>query len=131
MTCARSIRVLSLLTFMLLSAGSFLVAGEVTTMSVDELHQRLAKKDAKPLVVDVRETSEWDEGHIDGALLKPLGSIDELEVDKNREIVLVCRSGRRSAKAFEVLAARGYTKLWNLEGGMLEWEKRGYPVTTK
>lgn len=94
-----------------------------------ELQERL-KSAKKPLVVDVREPSEFDSGHIDGALLAPLGSVDKglPGVEKDREIVLVCRSGRRSAKAQEILAAQGYTRLQNMEGGMLAWEKLGYPT---
>ncbi|HEY0592857.1 MAG TPA: rhodanese-like domain-containing protein, partial [Thermoanaerobaculia bacterium] len=54
----------------------------------------------------------------------------ELEdVPKDREIVLVCRSGNRSGKAQRILAERGYTGLENMEGGMLAWEKHGYPIS--
>ncbi|HET7705637.1 MAG TPA: rhodanese-like domain-containing protein [Thermoanaerobaculia bacterium] len=106
-------------------------AGEqrATTITAPALHARLQSKE-KPIIVDVREPSEFQEGHIQGAKLAPLGSVEQgVEgIAKDREIVLVCRSGRRSGKAQELLTARGYTKLQNMEGGMLAWEKNGYPV---
>jgi rhodanese-related sulfurtransferase len=116
----------------LLSISLSLFAGDSTirTMSAEELGKKLAGK-GRPLVVDVREIEEFDAGHIDGALLKPLGSIEALGVDKQRDIVLVCRSGRRSGIAYEKLAALGYRSLWNLEGGMLAWQKLGYAVVKK
>ena len=106
---------------------------QVATISAEALNARLKASENKPLVVDVREQGEYDEVHIQDALLAPLGSVAQgvAEVPKDREIVLVCRSGRRSAKALEVLAATGYTRLSHLEGGMLAWEKAGYPVVKK
>lgn len=100
-------------------------------MTADQLEARLRSNEAKPLVVDVREAEEFHEGHIRSALLQPLGKIAELTAPKDREIVLVCRSGRRSATAYRKLASRGYTNLWNLDGGMLAWSERGFVVETK
>jgi rhodanese-related sulfurtransferase len=99
------------------------------SITVQDAAQKMKAAD-KPLLVDVREPSEWDEVHIDGARLAPLGKVDSelADVDHNREILLVCRSGRRSAKAQQLLATKGFTKLTNVEGGMLAWEKAGLPV---
>lgn len=103
------------------------------TITADALHDRLQSGGAKPLLVDVREPAEFDEVRIDGAQLAPLGSVvEDLEdVPKDREIVLICRSGNRSGKAQKALAERGYTGVTNMEGGMLAWEKRGYPVVRR
>lgn len=105
-------------------------AEQPATITVDAVQQRLESRDAKPLIVDVREPHEYKAGHIDGARLAPLGNVaDELEsVEKDREIVLVCRTGNRSGKAQRILADRGYTNLRNMEGGMVAWEKRRYPI---
>lgn len=110
-------------------AGGEQDAKPMATVTVEEAHQRLAAE-AKPLVVDVREPDEFAAGHIEGALLAPLGNVEEgvKDVAKDREVLLICHSGRRSAKAYERLAAIGYTKLWNVEGGMVAWEKAQYPV---
>jgi rhodanese-related sulfurtransferase len=99
-------------------------------ITADALHQRLKVQGEKPLVVDVREPHEFEAVRIDGARLAPLGSVAASleDVDKNREIVLVCRTDNRSGQAQRLLAARGYTRLQNMEGGMVAWEKRGLPV---
>ena len=119
----------SLLVALLLSLPA--LADDIRLISPETLQQRLSGKGAKPLVVDVREVEEYQSGHIAGARLAPLAKVEEglAGVPRDRELVLVCRSGRRSAKAYELLAERGFTRLWNLEGGMLAWEKLGYPVT--
>jgi sulfur-carrier protein adenylyltransferase/sulfurtransferase len=99
-------------------------------ITADALHQRLKEQGEKPLVVDVREPHEFEAVRIDGARLAPLGSVAASleDVDKNREIVLVCRTDNRSGKAQRLLADRGYTRLQNMEGGMVAWEKRDLPV---
>ena len=109
-------------------------ADEIATITAEALHKNLeAKSDHPPLVVDVREPAEFEASHIDGALLAPLATVEEnlAQIPKDREIVLVCRSGRRSGLAYQRLAARGYTRLWNMTGGMIAWEKLGYPVVKK
>ena len=99
-------------------------------ITAEALQQRLQSQGEKPLVVDVREPHEFEAARIEDARLAPLGSVvTELEdVDKDREIVLVCRTDNRSGKAQKLLAARGYTQLQYVEGGMVAWEKRGLPV---
>lgn len=115
------------------SAETGAAKGKILTIDADGLNKKLEAREAKPLVVDVREPHEYEAVHIDGALLAPLGQVEkDLEkVDKNREIVLVCRSGRRSGIAYERLEARGFTNLRNLTGGMIAWEKGGHPVAKK
>lgn len=108
-------------------------APKIATITAQGLRERLIAASEQPLVVDVREPDEFEAAHIAEAKLAPLGTVvKDLEgVDRNREIVLVCRSGRRSAKAYELLAAQGFRRLENMEGGMLSWEKLGYPVVKK
>jgi sulfur dioxygenase len=83
-------------------------------------------------VVDVREPAEFDGalGHIDGALLLPLGSLNEKHsrLNKDKPIVTVCRSGARSAQATVLLAKAGFDKVANLSGGMLRWRAQRFPV---
>jgi rhodanese-related sulfurtransferase len=79
------------------------------------------------ILIDVRELSEWTEGHLAKALHCPLSSFDDSwpklnggkTFDQDQPIVIICRSGRRSAKALELLKARGFKNLSNLDGGLL------------
>jgi rhodanese-related sulfurtransferase len=55
-------------------------------------------------------------------------NLAQLPADKNDKIVLYCRSGRMSEIAAEELVRLGYTNIWNLKGGMLEWERAGFEI---
>ncbi|MCC6316221.1 MAG: molybdopterin-synthase adenylyltransferase MoeB [Gemmatimonadaceae bacterium] len=87
-----------------------------------EVADRLARGDDFDLI-DVREPYEVKIAAYPRATLIPLGTLpDEISsLDRSREIVLACRSGARSAKAVRQLQAAGFTKVWNLAGGILRW----------
>lgn len=74
-------------------------------------------------LIDVREEHEYNKEHIPGAQLLPLGQIEGkyMLLDPEDVIVLVCRSARRSGEAAVFLSEQGYTQVYNLVGGMLEW----------
>ncbi len=94
--------------------------------------ETLAESAASVLVLDVREAQEFNDalGHIPGAQLLPLtelrGRLGEL--DKQRPVVAVCRSGTRSAQACVLLARAGFLRVANLAGGMLRWRAQGHAV---
>ena len=79
-------------------------------------------------LIDVREPDEWEAGRIEGARHIPLAEIGARldEIDPNRPVVAVCRSGGRSGKLVEALRVRGY-EADNLAGGMQAWERAGLP----
>lgn len=81
-------------------------------------------------VIDVRTPEEYEGGHVPGAVLIPVDSLygrtDELP--KGKELVMVCGVGQRSALACEIAAAAGLEKLYNLEGGTMEWIEKGNPI---
>lgn len=90
--------------------------------------------DEGTVLLDVRTASEYSEGHLEGALnidVRKSGFIQKaaevLPLDKT--IAVYCRSGRRSANASGMLADKGY-KVVNLDGGIIEWQRQGKPVTT-
>jgi glyoxylase-like metal-dependent hydrolase (beta-lactamase superfamily II)/rhodanese-related sulfurtransferase len=83
-------------------------------------------------VIDVREPAEFTDvlGHLHGARLLPLSQLAARtgEIECNRPVVTVCRSGARSAQATVLLQKAGYTQVANLAGGMLRWRAEGFPV---
>ncbi len=82
------------------------------------------------VVIDVREQWEYDEKHIPGVMLIPLGSIpDNMSlIPADKTVILTCRSGNRSGQATDFLRAQGFTNVHNMEGGILAWERAGFPV---
>ncbi len=96
-------------------------------ISVEQLKQRVAAGE-KLNVIDVREPDEYKEYNI-GAKLIPLGNIlsmqvDELEDLKNEELIIHCRSGKRSMQACMVLEQIGFTNTVNVVGGVLAWQEK-------
>jgi rhodanese-related sulfurtransferase len=83
-------------------------------------------------VVDVREPAEFNGplGHVKGATLIPLGTLGEKMNGLKKEVpvVMVCRSGARSAQATLMLGKAGFDKVANLSGGMLRWRAQRFPV---
>jgi sulfur-carrier protein adenylyltransferase/sulfurtransferase len=99
-------------------------AGAGWDISPADLSQRL--ESGSPVrMIDVREPHEWDISHIEGAQLIPLGSLAARmnELDSAEDIVLVCKSGARSARALELLRTAGFRKLKNLKGGVNAWAR--------
>ncbi len=93
----------------------------------EDLKQRLdAREDI--FVLDVREPDEYRAGNIGGHLI-PLDDLPGRlgELDPEREVVVHCRSGVRSAKAVEFLRAQGFRNVKNLAGGILAWAERVDP----
>ena len=92
----------------------------------------LARQTQNVCLVDVREPDEYkgELGHIPGALLKPLGNIEDWcsELPKDKTIVFVCRSGGRSARAASYASGQGFKHIFNLKGGMLLWNELHLPT---
>ncbi|WP_241154289.1 rhodanese-like domain-containing protein [Staphylospora marina] len=99
---------------------------KVRELEAKELSARFEQLDGDfSLLVDVRTEEEFAEGHIPGAILIPHDQMErrweEVAAYRDEPVLLICRSGRRSLMAAEVLAGRGFAKVYNLKGGMLEW----------
>ncbi|MBZ0307611.1 MAG: rhodanese-like domain-containing protein [Anaerolineae bacterium] len=89
-----------------------------------------ALRDDGAFVLDVREQDEWDAVHIPGAHLIPLGELSSRlsELPKDQEIVVVCRSGNRSASGRDILKDAGFSQVTSMAGGMNEWQSAGLPT---
>lgn len=77
-------------------------------------------------LIDVRELEEYAAGRIKGSKLIPLGNLLERtnEIDSDMEVICICRSGNRSARACEILSSLGFNQVSNMDGGMMKW--KGY-----
>ena len=102
--------------------------GVPSEISVAQAYEKYGQEDV--IFLDVREQSEWDEFHAPLATLIPLGELDARlsELPKDKEIVVVCRSGNRSQVGREKLKAAGFTNVTSMAGGMIEWRSAGYPI---
>jgi len=96
-------------------------------VSAHDAHTRLASV----VVLDVREQHEFRSGHIPGALHIPLGELRRRlrDLDRDRPVIAVCRSGNRSRVAARLLTREGY-QVENLRGGMIAWMREHLPVRT-
>lgn len=85
------------------------------------------------LLIDVRETNEWNEARIPGAVLKPMSEINEWYADlpRDTEIIVQCRTGSRSAHVVHALMTQaGFENVTNLTGGIVAWAHAGLPIDT-
>jgi sulfur-carrier protein adenylyltransferase/sulfurtransferase len=107
-------------------------ASGVPEVTAEELKAQMdSGKDV--FILDVREPNEYQICRIEGSTLIPLGevAVRSAELDKNREMVVHCKMGGRSAKAVALLQERGFTRVRNLTGGILAWIDKVDPTQTK
>jgi rhodanese-related sulfurtransferase len=96
-------------------------------ISVEELKSRMDAGE-KIHLIDVREPNEYAEYNIGGQLI-PLGKIQSMQIDeiedlKNEEVIIHCRSGKRSVTACLFLETLGFTNTVNVVGGVLDWQEK-------
>lgn len=107
-------------------------AAPAELISQSDLLARLGKKDTDLVVLDVRTAAEFAAGHVPGARNvshdQLPAKLAELSSLKDKEVVLYCRSGRRTAIAEQTLRGAGFTRLRHLEGDWLAWEAEKKPV---
>jgi molybdopterin/thiamine biosynthesis adenylyltransferase/rhodanese-related sulfurtransferase len=99
---------------------------------IDAVRARELVESGDPLIVDVREQDEWDEGHVPGAIHIPRGylesRIEGAAPDRSQQILLYCAAGNRSAFAAKTLQELGYDEPISLAGGFTDWKRNGFPV---
>jgi rhodanese-related sulfurtransferase len=122
-------KVIALLASVLLLAGCSSSSSAVD-LSVSEFSSKVAE--AGVITLDVRTPGEFNEGHIEGALLVDFESGNfENEIatlDKSKTYAVYCRSGSRSGQAVRVMSDAGFTNLYNLNGGVIDWANAGLPL---
>jgi rhodanese-related sulfurtransferase len=91
-----------------------------------------AEVPAGAFLLDVREDDEWDAGHVAGALHIPLGELGAryTEIERDRPLFVICRSGNRSGHAAHALAGAGWDAR-NVSDGMMGWQAAGLPMTSE
>jgi rhodanese-related sulfurtransferase len=94
--------------------------------------QAYEMRESGAFVLDVREPDEWETVHIPGATLIPLGELENrlTELPENRDILVVCRSGNRSAAARDVLLNAGFENVTSMAGGMNDWVNQSFETET-
>jgi rhodanese-related sulfurtransferase len=105
---------------------------ELDPLEVDVPTTLAALSDPNIQIVDCREQDEWDAAHVEGMILIPLSVMGQRlgELDRNRPLVVVCRSGARSLRAAQQLSEIGFTDVKSMHGGLIAWSEQGHPLTT-
>lgn len=120
-----------------LASGALLVWPDLASFagganSVGTLEATQLMNQPGTLVLDVREPAEFASGHLPRARHIPLGELgkrmDEIARFKDKPVVVTCRSGARSGSACRTLRKAGFTKVYNLKGGVPAWEQASLPV---
>lgn len=111
---------------------SRLLGGGTPAAEIDVAGVAAAQQDPAVQIVDCRTEREWNSGHLQGSRLIPLGSIgDNLrELDKERPVIVVCRSGHRSGIASRQLSSAGFTDVRSMKGGIAAWSRAGQTLVT-
>ena len=97
-------------------------AGAGVDISVDEALRLWQNKEA--IIIDVRTPGEYRDGHIPGVVNIPLDELEKRigEIPKDKKVVLICRTGNRSAQGTRLLRIKGLNNVYNSTGGMSTWK---------
>lgn len=124
--------VVALIIYLILQMGG----GSGNTTANNALASTVSVSDAYNLyqngafVLDVRTQEEWDDFHAPNTTLIPLDQLASRlsEVPRDRQIVVVCRSGNRSQQGRDILVDAGFEQVTSMTGGLNEWRASGYPI---
>lgn len=123
---------------LILAAAAYWLYGQSLAPSTAAMPAEIAVADAKierdqgAFILDVRTQEEWEAGHIPDATLIPLDQLPArlAEVPEAQHVVVVCRSGNRSAQGRDILKQAGWTLVTSMAGGMNQWTAAGYDTVT-
>jgi len=104
---------------------------QIMQITAAELKQELDQEPGSIQIVDVRRKPEWDQGHIAGALHKPLDRVAKMlgDLDRTKPVVVHCKGGYRSAIACSLIQRAGFQNVTNLIGGLDAWQATGLAVS--
>ncbi len=112
-------------------SSALLTAQQLPSVSVEEVARRIAAKDTSIVLLDVRTPAEHAAGALPGSVLIPVQELperlSELKSFQGKQLIVYCRSGNRSARATALLREHGFNAR-NMSGGILEWQRKGYPL---
>ncbi len=96
-------------------------------MHVNDILERMAQSEETgdgAVYIDVREVHEYDDAYIEGFINYPLSNLEETfrDLPKDKEIIIICRSGNRSMQAASLLKQNGFDQVTNVQGAMVEWQ---------
>ena len=119
--------VVALIVFVILQSGGSGGDSLPPAISVEEAY---SKYQSGVFVLDVRTLEEWNEFHAPNTTLIPLDQLMSRlsEVPRDKEIVVVCRSGNRSQQGRDILLNAGFEQVTSMTGGLNEWRAQGYPI---
>ncbi len=125
-----AVLLIALIVFLIASlsgGGSSQASGIPSEISVEQAYEKYQNG---VFLLDVREPEEWNEYHVPDTTLIPLGELASRvnELPKDREIVVICRSGNRSQEGRDILLQAGFTQVSSMAGGLKTWSSMGYPT---
>ncbi len=105
------------------------VKNEIQNISVEDTAVMLEDKN-KYFLLDVRTKEEYSSGFLENSILIPVTELENRlsEIPSGKPVIIYCRSGNRSSQAAAILLKNNYNPVYNMLGGITEWEKKGYPV---
>lgn len=111
------------------SQGLRLTGGDVDDIDTEALKARLQAENS-PMVLDVREPWEYEQGHVPGARLIPLGDLIQRtgELDPDQPTAVICAAGNRSQTAAALLSHKKFSRVYSVTDGTDGWKARGYPL---
>jgi rhodanese-related sulfurtransferase len=106
--------------------------GGVAAVTVQEAAELQGDGDDGALIVDVREPNEYTQARVEGAVLLPLGQLNNRfsDLPKDRKLLMMCRTGSRSQNATRFLNQQGYENATNISGGIVAWYNADLPTKT-
>ncbi len=108
-----------------------LMGGGVPAVEVQQAAE-LQGDDGGALIIDVREPNEYTQIRAKGAVLLPLGRLNNRvrDLPRDRELLMMCRTGARSQNATQFLQAQGFENVTNISGGVMAWHNANLPTTS-